>query len=339
MKLHAISLLACLVATLSVQAQPVLDLSDAPEPEHLLTYRQGNFIALDAAGEDQVWDASTVADGSGQTTIMFISPAASGFGSQFPSATVATETGGNILFERADANGRYVVGQYIVINPLQLIIPYSDEQLVMPYPCTFNTAFTDSFAYAYTVQGTSATGRGQVDYVADGYGTLILPQGPLTNVLKLTGSYVGVETSGTNTFRTEVQEVAFYKPGLPDFVLRSQQIVQYNNGAPAGSGSVLQYLDADNFVGMEASAATGDGLRAWPVPASDVLRVEYKAIPGSRLQITLIDALGRNVRAMDLDATSAAAAELDVKELPRGLYLLQASDGEGRRAVRQIVVE
>lgn len=339
MKLQAVSLIACLAVVFAAQAQPVLDQSDAPLPEHLLTYRQGNFVALGAVGADQVWDASGVADVSAPMTIMFISPQASGFGPQFPTATVATATGDNILFERADAGGRYVVGQYMVINPVQLIIPYSDEQLVMPYPCTFNTAFTDSFAYAYSVQGINATGRGQVDYVADGYGSLILPHGTVNDVLKLTGTYIGEETAATTTFRTEVQEVIFYKPGISGFVLRSQQIVQYNNGAPAGSGTVLQYLDNDNFVGLGASAAAEDGLKAWPVPASDMLRVEYKAPHGSRLQVTLTDAMGRNVRAVEVNAASATVAELDVKQLPRGLYLLQARDANGWRAVKQVVLE
>ena len=67
-------------------------------------------------------------------------------------------------------------------------------------------------------------------------------------------------------------------------------------------------------------------LRAFPNPATDVLRFEA---PGHLIAGTLVDALGRGVRT--LSAGELAGGRVSVADLPGGAYVLEVTDARGTR--------
>lgn len=326
----------------AVAAQPTLTVADGPEADQMMTYFTDQFVPITETGADAVWDLSDAEELAGPDIIYFVSPDATGFEAQFPSATVAMDDGTNYSFMRVADDGRYITGQRVVTSGLSILAHYTDEQLVLPFPCTFNTAFTDSFLYNYTVQGMTVDGSGFSSYTANGFGTLILPHGPVDNVLMLTGEFVlQEEIPDVINIRTEMDNVIFYKPGFPDFVAQTQQAVRYQDGEQTGSGSALFYAAESAFAAVDGLAAQGIGVEVWPVPATTQLNISYGLAGGHVVEMQLVDMTGKVVRRVQ-DRTALPGvqlATLDVEGLPVGLYVLNITDDHGQRGARRVVLE
>ena len=74
----------------------------------------------------------------------------------------------------------------------------------------------------------------------------------------------------------------------------------------------------------------------YPNPASEQVTVTV-ANPTSDMQLTLVDALGREVAAADMPQQQARIS-LDLSGLARGVYFLRLTDGDGHSAVRKVAV-
>lgn len=328
-------------AAAALAAQPAMTTADIPQPEDGFTYFISSFVPITESGPDAQWDFSTAEELMGPIQVFHVTPGATGFEAQFPTATIAEDDGTDFTFMRTDGEGLYIVGRRMVVSGVSLMVHYSDEQLVLPYPCTFNTAFTDSFEYDYTYQGQTATGTGDLQYTAEGFGTLLMPYGPVQNVLMLTGHYVVQESFGANSARSEVDHVVFYRPGISRFVAQTQYVTQFQNGTMTGSGGNLTYMAGDFFTSAGASAGLSIGLEAWPVPVRDVLNVQYGLGGGRRVHLRLVDNTGKVVREME-ERTALPGIQrtaLDVRDLPGGVYLLNIMDDHGQRGTCRVVVQ
>lgn len=334
--------LALIVSAGALAAQPTMTVADGPQPDQMMTYSSSTFMPITATGPDAVWDLSAAQEMAGPDAIYFVAPDATGFEAQFPGATVATDDGTNFIFNRVAADGWYIMGQRVVASGMSFMAHYTDEQLVMPYPCTFNTAFADSFLYNYTVQGMLVNGSGLSDYTANGFGTLILPHGTIDNVLMLSGEFTTQEEiPGVISIRNEMDIVSFYKPGFPDYLAQTREIVQYQDGEQTSTASGLFYASEDVFTAIGGPVAQAIGVQAWPVPAATQVQVAY-GLPGGRVaDLQLVDMNGRTVRSMR-DHTSASGiqvARMSVEGLPPGLYVLNLMDDRGQRGTCRVVVQ
>lgn len=329
------------MAAATLAAQPAMTTADIPQPEDGFTYFISSFVPITPNGPDAQWDLSMAEELMGPLQVFYVAPGATGFEAQFPTATIAEDDGTDFIFMRQDDEGLYVVGRRLVVSGVALMVHYSDEQLVLPYPCTFNTSFTDSFEYDYTYQGQTATGTGDLQYTADGFGTLLMPYGPIENVLMLTGNYAVEESLGANTARSEVDHVVFYRPGISRFVAQTQYFTQYQNGTMTGSGGNLMYMAGDFFTSIGGDAGLAIGVEAWPVPARDLLNVRYGLGGGHRVHLRLVDNTGKMVREMEQHTAwpGIQQAALDVRDLPAGIYLLNIMDDHGQRGTCRVVVQ
>lgn len=331
--------LAALPALLA--AQPVIEETFIPQVGDVFTYTTSNYTPVTLGGENVLWDLSGLSTGGAEASLTTVTPEATGFEDLYPTATLALDGGSVIQFMRADAEGIYTVGVYRDFGTEAIQIQYADESLFLPYPCTYNTAFTDSFAYAYGYSGGTAHGGGNTAYTADGFGTLVLPYDTIHNVLKLTGVDSSFESVPGQSYVTMSQQVYFYKPGLHYFLLSAASISQSLNGGPPASGSSLFYMSEDMFTRVGEQAQQAIGVDAWPVPARDLLNVSYGLAGDRRVDITLYDATGHPLRTAKANtkASGIQSTTLDVKALPVGIYLLQVVDDHGQRGTRRVVVQ
>lgn len=321
-------------------AQPVITTANTPEPEEAFSYFISSFVPITESGPDVQWDLSMAEELVGPDQIFHVPPGATGFENQYPTATIAEDDGTNFTFMRADDDGLYVVGRRLVVSGVSLMLHYSNEELVLPYPCTFNTAFADSFAYDYTFQGQTVLGAGDLQYTANGFGTLIMPYGPIENVLMLTGEYTAEESLGPTNVRSEIDEVIFYRPGISRFVAQTQYITRFQNGTLTNSGGNLTYMAGDIFTSLGGTNDLSIGVEAWPVPARTTVHVNYAVAGGLRVKLRLVDLNGKVVREMEEHTAQPGIqrATLDVQDLPAGLYLLNVSDDRGQRGTCRVVV-
>lgn len=175
-------LLPFTLAAASLSAQPAITLADAPQDGQQYTYVRGNHSTVTETGEDAFWDFSGAGVLGDALQLTYLDPVAAGSSTLHPTATIAMEEAGNTHYLRTDATGQYRVGMHMDISGFAVHVQYSDEELLLPYPCTFGTAWADTNAYSYTVQGTVVDGGGHNAFTAVGFGSLQLPYGTMDNV-------------------------------------------------------------------------------------------------------------------------------------------------------------
>ena len=81
------------------------------------------------------------------------------------------------------------------------------------------------------------------------------------------------------------------------------------------------------------------GFDVWPNPATDVVRFRVLD-PSASLRVTVrvLDAVGREVLHSSPPGKEGLG-EVDVQPLPTGIYFLELTGHEGKRAVRKFVKE
>lgn len=210
----------------------------------------------------------------------------------------------------------------------------SDPMKVLEFPCTYGTTWTDDFAFEasgfYTLEGT-ITGE------ADGYGTLIMPYGPVEDVLRvtLTMNYI-YEEIGIGAVTLSGTDHVYYRPGVrvPILAHRDQQ-------------SAISTLDmiGSRWVGGEVALGETDpgirdatGMVVCPNPASYETFVRFDATAPTTLEV--IDAMGRIIQHERLAATGPAMynERLDLYGLAKGPYVVRLTDAKGHRREQKLIV-
>lgn len=102
------------------------------------------------------------------------------------------------------------------------------------------------------------------------------------------------------------------------------------------AGMMGQFIVVEQaWLAREQAHARALGLRLWPNPASDHVRVEVLDRQTTRLQSArLLDLQGRVLRSVEVQQNDAL--EVDLQDLPRGIYLLEVQGNLGRQAMRVV---
>ena len=277
-------LLSLLLAPLAALAQPVIqyaniDLIGNTYPVHVVTDPGSSDPNID--GANVTWDFSSATLALNQGTISFVDPAGTPYAASYPTSNlvqVAT-TGPNTYYT------------YFALSPTQLDMLAQDLGSADPSiytdpktPLIFPFAYQDYFIDYYTENGTDYS----VSRAYMGYGTLILPTGTYTNVVKMASTSGSIDFFGSDPI---------------------QQLVTIDSDGEA-------IVVGDATIGLNEQG-TAPVLRAYPNPVTD--RVEVTGLRSSGTW-TLLDAEGRALRT---GRHSAGPLTIDMAALSAGCYMVQ----------------
>ncbi len=136
------------------------------------------------AGAKQTWDFSKLESLKDTLTEWMVDPTKTPQGDIFPNANLA-EKYSNGKYVYLENNGKQSLLAGFVEERSKVFIKYLDPVLICQRPLTFKTIITDKFSEEFTVNNMDFTGAGTATINADGYGTLILPNGKFDNVLRV----------------------------------------------------------------------------------------------------------------------------------------------------------
>lgn len=318
-------------------AQPTMTVADAPHIGQAYEFVVGNYTLITASGENMTWDLTDAGDG-GTLDVTMVDPAETSAGPLFLDADLAWVSPGQVDFMRIDADGLYANGGYLPAS--DVVVHYTDEYISLPYPCTYNTAFTDPYTSVYEVQGQQVTSNGVETFVADGYGDLVLPWGMVHNVIKVKVTTDAHDLFNGSDFHTEVSNVFFYRPGSSIHILGTTDFRLSVDDVPTQQSQTLIYL-SETSMGVDDAKGQEIGVDVFPVPAHDRLSVVFSMAGARNGAATLFDATGQAVRSVAIGTRAAGIqrADMDVSGLAAGVYLLQVMDDHGQRGTRQVVLE
>lgn len=337
--------LAFLFLATSVSAQITIGEGDMPSVGDTLRFRTANGagLALDLTGPDHIWDfgdltpQDEVADtavGVGSTPFLYQLFFNNIFFYPDYVADYAMK-GASIGFQqlslsevydyyRADADAFRNVGLGANLNGLPTSIRREPVDVIHQFPMDFGDEDSSTSAFNVTVPTVFYFGQDQLRHnIVDGWGTLYLPADTfqvlrVKSVLQRTDT-IYIEQFGFG-FRLPEPETIEYKwiaPGMGEPVLQ----VTTTAGIPI---STRFFYEEDVITTGLAGTSLPEELTLYPNPANNEA---FLSIPASVTgQLVLVDAMGREVLATNVNAGSLR--RIDLSGLAAGNYSVQLRSTE-----------
>ena len=194
---------------------------------------------------------------------------------------------------------------------------YNHKKIIMTFPFTFNSSINNSYSgetfyvpYPYNMID------GNVNVVADGYGTLILPNMTFNNVLKT--SVIDIHHNPNLPNDTDNYSI-WYGAGIPYPILKIYK------------DDYARYIDGFNtFVEQEHYS---NKIFVYPNPATYSVEIDM----GERIEelnYKLLDVLGKVVSTERI--TNANKFSIDISSLETGIYFLRIKNKD-KLIVKKII--
>jgi hypothetical protein len=314
MKNHSLSLLSVLAVSIKLSAQsPILTASNSnPVTGDNFTAQAINYVSPGSAGTSQVWDFSALVS-AGTESFSYIDAATAPSSFSFPAATLATLNPATTTnnFYSATSSALYIEG-YFYGSPSNQTVPYSDPQQVMNYPFSMGSGFIDNYRGTY-ISGPSTIIRNGVNTVnADGYGTLILPYGTLSNVLRVAvvDQYTDTTSLGAPYSQFTLETYNWYLPGVHDAVLSLSSL--FMNGGTTPVAQFGDYLDQSSVGIIERINESAD-FSFYPNPVQDKLNLQS----AEKIKtVNCVNDVGQSV------SVELLTQSINVSSLCKGIYFI-----------------
>ena len=305
----ALPLLLVVIGCTRLAAQPTLTAAtNNPVIGDVLYFHTCDtaHILAGTAGPAAVWNFAALSQ-TGLDTTVYISCASSPYCDSFPGSNiVATDLHGNYSYYTTSSSAFSYLGYRTATASRH----YSDPLAYVRFPMTYNTATSDSGSFSF------ATGTvTYVDtFICDGYGTLTLPTGTLSNVLRVHEIQYGFQT-GAVPFNWRYDYYQWYVAGLHAPVL-------YMGFDTTGTGTThinyVGYTPKLSQVSIVSPGSSASVFRCFPNPANEVLHIETPGgVSGSYL---ITNSLGVMVLRGMVDAS---AADVDIRNISPGAYFVR----------------
>ena len=195
---------------IQINAQiPTLTFSNSGiQPGDIFSYYEADTVGVEpgSAGTNQIWNFSDLTMNSVLRSTHFISPSITQNHSLFVEATVADTSGGNEAFYKINSNENTVLGW---CNSSTNIV-YTNPETIVNYPFSYGDISNDNFSANYNASSIQFYTNGTVSANADSWGTLILPSGTFSNILRVKFIQDVTDSSTFYTALTHTETYSWY---------------------------------------------------------------------------------------------------------------------------------
>lgn len=313
--------ISAVVFSLAAIAQPTLNGNEilySAGQSYQVHFGTQSSLNVGSSGNGVTWDMSAISCPTTQT-VAFLSPASCPGYSNFPSANLAmTDDAADIYSYEYTGNTSWQrVGAYQVSSSTS--IPFTNTETLISFPISYGNIQTDAFSGSTTISGIPVNRGGDVTTEYDGFGTLIMPYGTVSNVVRIhthedySDEYVGYGMQVD--YLTDAY--VFYKQGInyPIYTFTSFT-------SSSGSTMYSSYLD-QSYVGI-SEQGTIEGFSLYPNPATDFVMAEFESDAADLATINITDLSGKLISSTNTTIESAGmqSIRLDVSNLESGLYIV-----------------
>ena len=205
-----------------------------------------------------------------------------------------------------------------------VFIYYSDYKTELKYPLTMGLAFTDSFS-AITTMGYNSnlvldSINGQIDFIADGIGTLKVNGKTFNNVIRVRLIQKATHKSSGSSYTQIDTMYKFYYGLYPDPVFGLVFSAQISNRGTFYSSYGVLLTD---FMAKITNEPLSAHIRIFPTQTEDKAYIYFSEALNKNARIELINILGETIYSDKINTTYNKKYELNVKNLPDGIYFLK----------------
>lgn len=295
------------LCTLFVLAQPTLNESNMmPMQSTIMNFNSSTAEVDNPAGENMMWDNTNVF-GTPNTSYTVINPLWTPFTKDFSDVNWAlTQDQTTLFFNTVDTGLVYYGGV-----EGSTVIYYSDPQEFFSFPFTEGDTHYDEYTGSFSQDGVDYSRTGTVETTANGWGTMMLPNGTYDDVVRCEIVESMEDVSLVINYTLDFEYTVFYAPSTGYWIMQYGEAVYADD---QGSNQVIPFTVYLNDIetGIEDQATAPLKLNAYPNPAGDFLNLE-NATTGSVLQIFSLE--GKVVYSGLIDGQP-----IDVAHLPSGTY-------------------
>jgi hypothetical protein len=299
-----------------------------------------------AGGAGVTWNFGTLATSFGSQLDSFMAPSATPYGALFPTATIA-------LHEVVPIAGTNYYIYYInntVMSTYERIANVQPDTVIYttpageyPYPVTSTTTFSGNYYAHYNTSGGSATEAGVGSGATDGTGTLILPTGTYTNVLRVHSNRTEqdtVYTSSTDAAQQVDEYYEWYQSNSYYPILSIHYTTLSVMGFTVLNQKAVAYRAGYASSGINDISAGANGLMSFPNPANDKVSVVYNMATAGETEINIYDLTGRLLQSnIHASAVGMQSVSIDIAQLPPGMYEIKMTNAQSAGAVKLQIVK
>ena len=343
MKKNLLSILTAITISSSVAiAQPTLTPSNTnPVIGDIFTVQSYSYISSGGSGANQTWNFSSVTQTTNAAVVYTISAVSASNTATFPSANQQLNATGLAGFSSVSSGSVQNYGS----KQGTVSIVYSNPEDQMHYPFTMGNSYTDPFNATFTSAGYNYVRRGSTSLNADAYGTLQLPGGTFSNVLRVhfvqnyqdstffagLGSYVVTYVN---------DEYMWYLPNnhMPIFSTYSLTSTIPFSGPTTTMGSNKLTTILSGINELESSISS---LNFYPNPSSSgILNLDLNLNETLKYEVVIIDNLGREVfkSAPENGFSGYNFKTFDISKLASGLYNFEIVSGNVPLITKKIII-
>lgn len=250
-------------------------------------------------------------------------------------------------FYKTSSSAFTLTGFGASVNGFPIPVQYQDglDELV-PLPLNYNTTGSSSFRYEIAIPSLGFYGRNATrNNIADGTGTLILPDSTFQNVIRLKSTQVYTDSIYIDQFgfglalpeATEVK-YKFLSPGngWPLMEITANSIF----GQEIISRVAYRVYPEIDDTGIPQTAITG--LEVYPNPASEILICRTECNHSGNLTYQMFDVQGKLVHEIRRENAAGTVMEfipLQTLNLQSGLYFVKITDATGNYSSRPVMIQ
>ena len=287
-------------------------------------------ITIDAGGASHVWNYGTLAVTKTDTQSV-VSCSSTPYWDSFSTANVALQLSpANIAYGFTSTAFSISIGSYSDQVGYIYILRPDTMKFPISYPMSWNDTSLEVYDTTYASSHLFKEGKS----IVDGYGTLILPSGTFTNVLRvhqvvfLTDSNYTGGSLAVYHYRTD--QYSWYVPGYHFPLL----FMEVDNDVVSGAIQDIFYIAYSSGPGIAKLSLVRDQrpeLSIYPNPVNDLIHVD--AIQGS-LGYRLMNMVGKVI---DVGNLNNGKNVIDVQNVESGVYMLEVSNREGEKTINKII--
>ena len=319
MKHYYLILMSIFVFTFSVKAQFQLKQSTLPSigESYITVSADTGTFDFKSTGTNHTWDFSALNINGGTNTQDYIAPSSTPHAGAFASSNIATkDVAGNYGFYSFSSSAYEMDG---VTTPAS-VIAYTTPLKMFDLPFSYGSATNSNTSATYT---SGVVFNRTVTWAAtgDGHGTLKLPSGIYSNVLRIKGVQNVTDQSSFGNLYTEITSYYWYGTETKDPLFAVHYMISW--------GMVSQYLVWVNvngkLVGQEELNKQGLAFDFYPNPVEQKTIVRYALENSSDVNIAVLNMMGQKVKQINLENQQPGKyqQELYADKLAAGVYLIQ----------------
>lgn len=313
-----------------------------------VTYKDIQFVEPGHSGANQVWDFTAIQFTEKNPVTSFL-PSTAETLEGISNSNLSISDDGYNYFMNSSENTLEELGY--VNKTKNMTMVYSNPVLKMKYPFSYGDTYSDEFAgVAFFDKTYRIDFTGDYTATADGYGTLLMPNLILENVMRVKSVKKGIQVNPCGNIKINIVKYSWYAEGYryPVMVITIVENTPNNSMTPQITKTASVYtpqiiktvntVTETNGTTVKPSITGGVSVSLFPNPFSEKINYTYFLKNDMPVSIMLYDITGRhNQLIADKEPQTSGFHSGDIgglrHALPAGVYYLRFTFGE------QVVVQ